>query len=98
MAAGAQNRVRLFDTLSNLVTEVERQDDFCRAIINKLNAQSFDAVFQQKYDFYADIFEYLIKDYNKDSGQFRHVGIDSGRADRGGELYCLHPGHQPEVQ
>ncbi|WP_303839940.1 class I SAM-dependent DNA methyltransferase [Selenomonas ruminantium] len=70
VAAGAQNRVRLFDTLSNLVTEVERQDDFCRAIINKLNAQSFDAVFQQKYDFYADIFEYLIKDYNKDSGQY----------------------------
>ena len=70
VAAGAQNRVRLFDTLSNLVTEVERQDDFCRAIINKLNAQSFAAVFQQKYDFYADIFEYLIKDYNKDSGQY----------------------------
>lgn len=70
VAAGAQSKVRLFDTLSNLVTEVERQDDFCRAIINKLAATSFDKVFQQKYDFFADIFEYLIKDYNKDSGQY----------------------------
>lgn len=70
VAAGAQSKVRLFDTLSNLVTEVERQDDFCRAIINTLAATSFDKVFQQKYDFFADIFEYLIKDYNKDSGQY----------------------------
>lgn len=70
VAAGAQSKVRLFDTLSNLVTEVERQDDFCRAIINKLAATSFDKVFQQKYDFFAEIFEYLIKDYNKDSGQY----------------------------
>lgn len=70
VAAGAQSKVRLFDTLSNLVTEVERQDDFCRAIINKLAETSFDIIFQQKYDFYADIFEYLIKDYNKDSGQY----------------------------
>ena len=27
-------------------------------------------MFEQKYDFFADIFEYLIKDYNKDSGKY----------------------------
>lgn len=29
---------------------------------------SFERIFTQKYDFYAALFEYLIKDYNKDSG------------------------------
>ena len=28
----------------------------------------FENIFTQKYDFYATIFEYLIKDYNSDSG------------------------------
>ena len=29
---------------------------------------SFEQIFTQKYDFFATIFEYLIKDYNKDGG------------------------------
>ncbi len=29
---------------------------------------SFERIFTEKYDFYATLFEYLIKDYNKDSG------------------------------
>ncbi len=41
---------------------------FCRAVINKLVEFSFERIFTQKYDFYAALFEYLIKDYNKDSG------------------------------
>lgn len=43
---------------------------FCRAIINKLVEFSFADVFEQKYDFFAQIFEYLIKDYNKDFGKY----------------------------
>lgn len=31
---------------------------------------SFERVFNQKYDFFATIFEYLIKDYNKDFGKY----------------------------
>ena len=31
---------------------------------------SFADVFEQKYDFFAQIFEYLIKDYNKDFGKY----------------------------
>jgi type I restriction enzyme M protein len=46
----------------------DRKDDFCRALINTLGEFSFEHIFTQKYDFYATIFEYLIKDYNKDGG------------------------------
>ena len=31
---------------------------------------SFAEVFEQKYDFFSQIFEYLIKDYNKDFGKY----------------------------
>lgn len=67
---GGQSKIRLFDALSQYVIEQEKKDSFCRAIIDKLANSSFDSVFEQKYDFFADIFEYLIKDYNKDFGKY----------------------------
>ena len=39
-------------------------------MIDKLANCSFDSVLEQKYDFFATIFEYLIKDYNKDFGKY----------------------------
>ncbi len=61
-------KVVLFDRLSEYIADHSKRDDFCRAIINKLVEFSFERIFTQKYDFYATIFEYLIKDYNSNSG------------------------------
>lgn len=61
-------RIALFERLSRYIADPDKRDDFCRAIINKLVDFSFENVFHQKYDFFATIFEYLIKDYNKDGG------------------------------
>lgn len=62
-------KVPLFDRLSEYVTgSSERRDGFVRALFNKLGAFSFEHLFGEKYDFYATLFEYLIKDYNKDNG------------------------------
>ena len=61
-------KVTLFDRVSEFITDVSKRDNFCRAVINKLVEFSFERIFTQKYDFYAALFEYLIKDYNKDSG------------------------------
>lgn len=70
MQAGGKSKVRLFDPISHYVTEIEKQDSFCKAIIDKLAKSSFAGVFEQKYDFFADVFEYLVKDYNKDFGKY----------------------------
>lgn len=67
---GGESKIKLFDSLSQFVIEQEKKDNFCRAIIDKLANCSFDSVFSQKYDFFADIFEYLVKDYNKDFGKY----------------------------
>jgi len=59
-------KIVLFENISKYVTD--KRDDFCRAIINKLINFSFENIFHEKFDFYATIFEYLIKDYNTNSG------------------------------
>ena len=61
-------KVVLFDRLSQYIADEFKRDAFCRAIINKLVEFSFERIFNQKFDFYATIFEYLIKDYNSNSG------------------------------
>lgn len=61
-------KVTLFDRVSEYIADPSKRDDFCRALINTLAEFSFERIFIQKYDFYATLFEYLIKDYNKDSG------------------------------
>ncbi|EMW0954939.1 TPA: SAM-dependent DNA methyltransferase [Citrobacter freundii] len=61
-------KVVLFDRLSQFIADESKRDDFCRAIINKLVEFSFERIFSQKFDFYATIFEYLIKDYNSNAG------------------------------
>lgn len=61
-------KITLFDRVSEFITDTSKREDFCRAIINKLGDFSFERIFNEKYDFYASLFEYLIKDYNKDSG------------------------------
>lgn len=61
-------KVVLFDRLSQFIADDSKRDDFCRAIINTLVEFSFERIFTQKFDFYATLFEYLIKDYNSNSG------------------------------
>ena len=67
---GGQSKMSLFNGISQHVIEVEKKDSFCAAIIDKIAGNSFESVFDQKYDFFAQIFEYLIKDYNKDFGKY----------------------------
>lgn len=67
---GGQSKMSLFNGISQHVIEVEEKDSFCSAVIDKIANCSFESVFEQKYDFFAQIFEYLIKDYNKDFGKY----------------------------
>lgn len=58
----------LFDELTQYISDSSQRDAFAKALTNKLFEFSFEEMFEQKYDFFATIFEYLIKDYNTDSG------------------------------
>jgi len=65
---GTGAKIVLFDEISNYITDSSQRDNFCKAIINQLVNFSFENIFNQKFDFFSTIFEYLIKDYNKDGG------------------------------
>lgn len=67
---GSKEKIKLFDNLSQYITESDKKNRFFKAIINKLVGFSFEKAFEEKYDFFATIFEYLIKDYNKDFGKY----------------------------
>lgn len=62
------SKLILFDELSQYISSSSQRDAFCKALISKLFEFSFEGMFGEKYDFFATIFEYLIKDYNTDSG------------------------------
>jgi type I restriction enzyme M protein len=65
---GTGSKITLFDELSQFISDSSQRDNFCKALVNKLIPFSFEHIFNQKFDFFATIFEYLIKDYNKDGG------------------------------
>ena len=63
-----RSNVALFEAITPNVTDVDKRDDFAKALVNKLITFNFEEVFGQKYDFFATVFEYLIADYNKNGG------------------------------
>ena len=67
---GEGQAIRLFSGVSRFIVEEGKRDSFCAQLITKLAAFSFERAFNQKYDFFAAVFEYLISDYNKDSGTY----------------------------
>lgn len=61
-------KIPLFEPLTSFVTDAAQRAPFARALVDKLAAFSFEEAFSQHYDFFAAIFEYLIKDYNTSGG------------------------------
>lgn len=61
-------KIPLFEKLTVFVTDDSARANFARALVDKLVNFSFEEAFSQHYDFFADIFEYLIKDYNTAGG------------------------------
>lgn len=61
-------KIPLFEPLTHYVTDAAQRAPFARALVDKLVNFSFESAFEQHYDFFASIFEYLIKDYNTAGG------------------------------
>jgi type I restriction enzyme M protein len=68
ISTASRAKITLFDPLSQFIADPSERDNFAKALVNKLVNFSFESIFDQKFDFFSTIFEYLIKDYNKDGG------------------------------
>ncbi|GAA7224243.1 class I SAM-dependent DNA methyltransferase [Helicobacter pylori] len=65
--------IALFESVSQYINEESKRANFTRALLDKLKNFNFKQAFlnlqnQQGYDFFAPIFEYLLKDYNNAGG------------------------------
>ncbi|GAA7150195.1 class I SAM-dependent DNA methyltransferase [Helicobacter pylori] len=65
--------IALFESISQYINEESKRANFTRALLDKLKNFDFKQAFsslqnQQGYDFFAPIFEYLLKDYNNAGG------------------------------
>ncbi len=67
---GTGASIKLFGGISRFLIEENKRDAFAAALLELLVGFSFESTFDQKYDFFANVFEYLISDYNKDSGTY----------------------------
>ena len=67
--AGTES-ITLFQGVSRFIVEANKRDGFCKELIGSLVDFTFFDAFSQGYDFFSQVFEYLIKDYNKDSGSY----------------------------
>lgn len=61
-------KIPLFEKLTQYVTDEAQRAPFARALVDKLVNFSFEEAFDEHYDFFAAVFEYLIKDYNTAGG------------------------------
>lgn len=61
-------KIPLFEKLTQYVTDEAQRAQFARALVDKLVNFSFEEAFDEHYDFFAAVFEYLIKDYNTAGG------------------------------
>ena len=61
-------KIRLFDRVTEFISDPTKRDAFARALLNKLVDFSFENIMTEGFDFFSTIFEYLVKDYNNDAG------------------------------
>jgi len=67
---GEGTKIQLFNGIDNYTRNFSdtKKDNFAKSLINKLVEVNFEGIFEQKFDFFSVIFEYLIQDYNSDGG------------------------------
>ena len=64
-----ETRISIMKPISNVVSGgTPKKNAFCRSLIGDVASFSFENAFEQGYDFFSTIFEYLIKDYNVNDG------------------------------
>lgn len=68
VTTSGNSRVNIFSAVTTYVTDVQKRDDFARALMRNVASFNFEDIFEEKYDFFSRIFEHLLKGYNNAGG------------------------------
>lgn len=64
------NKKPLFEPLSAYIRDETKELELAKRAINILSKYKFTGIYEGGFDYFSTVFEYLIKDYNKDSGKY----------------------------
>ena len=70
MATVNKTKLTIFEEITVFIPDSTQRDDFARSLMRYIADPdtNFEPIFSERYDFFSTMFEYLIKDYNKDGG------------------------------
>ena len=68
VSTSGKSKVSIFTAVTTYVTDTSKRDVFAKALMSTVTSFNFETVFDEKYDFFSGVFEYLIKDYNNAGG------------------------------
>lgn len=70
MATVNKTKLTIFEAITVYIPDSSQRDEFAIALMRHIAKPetNFESIFSMKYDFFSTMFEYLIKDYNKDGG------------------------------
>lgn len=70
MATVNKTKLTIFEPITIFIPDSAQRDQFAVSLMRYIaNPETnFEQMFSEKYDFFSTMFEYLIKDYNKDGG------------------------------
>jgi type I restriction enzyme M protein len=60
----------LFEPISTYIRDENKELELAKRAINIMAEHKFTNIYEDGFDYFSSVFEYLIKDYNKDSGKY----------------------------
>ena len=60
----------LFEPISTFIRDSSKELELAKRAINIMAEHKFTNIYEDGFDYFSSVFEYLIKDYNKDSGKY----------------------------
>lgn len=68
VTTSGKTKIQIFSAITTEVKDTTKRDNFARSLMSAVASFNFESVFNEKYDFFSGIFQYLIKDYNNAGG------------------------------
>lgn len=68
VTTSGKSKVKIFSYVTTYIADTQKRDDFAKALLKNVASFNFEQVFDEKYDFFSGIFEYLLKGFNNSSG------------------------------
>ena len=68
VTTSGKSKVKIFSYVTTYIADTQKRDDFAKALLKNVASFNFEGVFDEKYDFFSGIFEYLLKGFNNAGG------------------------------